>query len=290
MFTDSALSKVQKFRDFGEKEVIFELLEDQKQLKTDIFEMYENFMDEMNDFELEAAKNLSSMVESIELKKNETLIREFIESAKLEYEITGSLAPDETFNTKKAVRGDNLLGNDYKLLNVGSSDFATPAPEPKSMKTIPSNTTNGPKKAELKPGKSMMGPAFGEQSLKLDLKEQVPGALSSTQQNGYFAAYQTNSKQVVTEGGTEKPFGSELPTNGGLNGPLIGGNKPQISPLNMGASNYFSVPSSQGLPTPSSRNPGLFGAPSMMNNQNMSSFLSPSDEPNGCPSAARFLQ
>jgi hypothetical protein len=143
----------------------------------------------MNEFEFEASKKLTDMVNSIELKKEEGLLKEFIESICLKYNISDSLAVDDTKNNKKksGKKTDDLFGNDDQLLDKSIPDFLQ-NPDIR----LPKQATT--KKSEAKPSQKLThGATIDESQLKLNLKQPAIQQQANNQsQTNYFNNYQTN--------------------------------------------------------------------------------------------------
>ena len=172
----------------------------------------------MNEFELEATKKLTEMVNSIELKKNEILFKEFLDSVKLTYDISDSLAPDDRSRVSKkgGKKSDDIMNVGDQLLD--SQIELIPSPDVKLTKP------QVQKKAELRPAKSMLGNNFDEAQLKLNLKQPAMQQPPPTQQpqGSYFNNYQTNRVQNNPYLMADKldPMSQNMP--GGIGGMMTG--------------------------------------------------------------------
>jgi hypothetical protein len=193
-----------RFTEIGERGVVFELLEDNSIGHVDAFESYDNLVEEMNDFEEESARNLATMVDSITVKKNESLFSAFLESIKLVHHTSSSLVPEE--KTRLAKRESDDLLNEVDLPQNKTGDFLKDkickSPGELSQANLkiqlPGETMQAKKLQATRGGnqKSMYEPDVS----KLNLKP--PGAYDSNLQlsnfnqtaqlnSGYFANYQT---------------------------------------------------------------------------------------------------
>lgn len=174
----------------AEREIVFDLLPDPDNQQVDLMDLFETFIDDMNEFELEASKKLTEMVNSIELKKDESHFKDFLGSVSLIYDISESLAPDDKSKPSKkgGKKSDDIMNVGDHLLD--SQIELMPSPEVKLTKAAPQ------KKAELKPAKSMIGSNFDESQLKLNLKQtNLQPSATLQPQNNYFNNYQTNRNQ-----------------------------------------------------------------------------------------------
>jgi hypothetical protein len=183
---------------------VFELLEDNSIGHVDTFESYDNLVEEMNDFEEEAAKNLGTMIESITVKKNETLFSNFLESIKLVHHTSGSLVSEE--KTRLAKRESDDLLNEVDLPQNKTVD-SFKEKNCKSPSELSQKNLKPLRIPETMPGKKMQGTRpQNQKSLyepdvsKLNLKPQgaydsnlqMPGFTQQSQINsGYFSNYQT---------------------------------------------------------------------------------------------------
>lgn len=172
----------------GDSEIVFDLLPESDATDVDILELYDTFLEDMSEFEFEASKKLTDMVNSIELRKNEALFKEFTESISLKYNISDSLAVEETKAPKKksAKKSDDLLEGDDQLLDKSIPDFLQ-SPEIKLSKQTPV------KKSEYKgPNRLSHGNTMDESQLKLNLKQPAMQQQANNQhQSNYFNNYQT---------------------------------------------------------------------------------------------------
>lgn len=174
----------------AEREIVFDLLPDPASNQVDLMELYETFIDDMNEFENDASKNLTQMINSIELKKDESHFKDFLDSIKLIHDINDNLTLDEKArgNKRQSKKSDDIMNVGDQLLD--SQIELTTSPEVKLSKAQPQ------KKPELKTAKSMLGNNFDESQLKLNLKQNNLQPPQNVQpQNNYFNNYQTNRNQ-----------------------------------------------------------------------------------------------
>lgn len=172
----------------AEREIVFDLLVDHDSNQVDLLDLYESYIEDMNEFELESSKNLTEMINSIELRKNESHFRDFLDSIRLIHDTNDSIAPDD----KSKGSSKRVVKKSVDLMNVGdqlldSQIEMTPTQDTKLTKTATQ------KKPEPKPAKSMIGGNFDESQLKLNLKQPSMQPQSTVPpQNNYFSNYQTN--------------------------------------------------------------------------------------------------
>jgi hypothetical protein len=186
----SARGKIKEYTEVGDRQVVFSLLLDKSHVETDLLSVYDTFVEDIDQFELEVSKRLNDMISSIDLKKNENIIKDFIESVKLVYNISDSLNPEEKRTVKKG-KEDNLLVVDESLLDKEVPEYLQ----------SPENSTNRSKKGdstkrEFKQAKSMYGAALEDpNSLKINLKQinSIQASSNNGAQAGYFSNYQAQT-------------------------------------------------------------------------------------------------
>ena len=215
--------------------------------------LYETYMDDMNDFEFQIKKKLSDMIDSVELKKNEDKFKEFIESIRLAYNISESLALEKK---PPALPEDDLLteSNSAEAENQEVSHENRRPPSGSGARRA-ENSKRGHMFVDYQGDtglKNPVSPALQQQKFNPALNYSSMnggGGLGASMQN-FYPQSQYNTKRDM--------YSNPLMSNGGPMEQIPG--LPPQAPINlMTSKNQNPTPTHQAKP------PGFFMQPSSLN-------------------------